>query len=307
MIDLRGLLSNVTNDFARNTREGERYRVFTNAFDLEVAADNIPAVLDSASPDLAKWRDVDGSGWMEAQTRAQGYAEAQETPDAAVRGIVENAGADFAVTFLVDQSGSMKGAPMAATAAALTTLEAALAAAGVLTEVLGFSTVGWHGGLARKAWLRAGRPRRPGRLCALLHIVYKSRAENRWSESSRRAMLHPDILRENVDGEALTWAASRLILTERPRKLLMILSDGAPVDDATLLENGATYLERDLRRVIGEIESTGQLSLGALGIGCAIDRYYRVARRAELETILPELIALFGDLVEQSAMVRSLK
>ncbi|WP_052507826.1 cobaltochelatase CobT-related protein [Sphingomonas hengshuiensis] len=297
MFDWRKLLAGVP---GANAGVAAPYRVFTREFDVEVGAGNLPEALASASPDKPKWRDTDGSGWGEAQSLTDRFAEKQEAPDATLRAVLGSHGSDFAVTLLVDQSGSMKGEPIAAIVAALAAFEAALSAAEVQTEVLGFSTAGWHGGFARAKWLKAGRPRRPGRLCALMHIVYKSASENLWSTSSQRAMLHPDILRENVDGEALAWAAARMTKGDRRYKLLVVLSDGAPVDDSTLRENSNDYLERDVRRVIREIEEAGVIQLGALGIGHEVDRYYSLARGAEIATILPSLTALFSQLVERA-------
>lgn len=275
----------------------EPYRVFTRAHDVELRATEIPDRLHTASPDRAEWRDIDGSGWRDAVHLAQRSAELQPPADAAIGAHLAGDAGEFAVSLLIDQSGSMKGDAMAAVASAAWAFEAALSAAGVRTEILGFSTAGWRGGYARLAWLREGRPSRPGRLCALLHAIYKSVDDPAWAEQSQQAMLHPDLLRENIDGEALEWAAARLAAVPARHRLLIILSDGAAVDDSTLAENGLSYLERHLRKTIAQIEGSDEIILGALGIGYAVDRYYRHSRTAGIDTLLQDLTALLGSLV----------
>lgn len=224
------------------------------------------------------------------------FADIQTPSDSVIREHLAGDAGEFLVSLLIDQSGSMKGEPIAAAASALQAFEAMLSVAGARTEVLGFSTAGWRGGYPRQAWLHEGRPPRPGRLCALLHIVYKSADETVWSAQSQNAMLHPDLLRENVDGEALDWAAARLASISARYKLLIILSDGAPVDDSTLAENGPSYLERSLRRSIARIEDGNEIFVGALGIDYAVDRYYRHSRAGNILTLQQDLAALFGSL-----------
>lgn len=297
MIDWRNLFKLPSGEVADGPAD-EPYRVFTRAYDLELPGGSIPERLSTSNPDKLAWRDYDGAGWREARNLAQHLADSQKSTDSAMLTPLENDSAEFAVTLLIDQSGSMKGIPIAAVANATRTFEARLSGAGVRTEVLGFSTAGWHGGFAREAWLRGGRPERPGRLCALLHIVYKSADEPVWAVQSQQAMLHPDLLRENVDGEALDWAAARLTSVPARYKLLIMLSDGAPVDDSTLKENGPSYLERDLRRSIARIEAGDGITLGALGIGYEVDRYYRHSRMGSVDTLLEDLTTLFGSLVE---------
>jgi cobaltochelatase CobT len=193
---------------------------------------------------------------------------------------------------LIDQSGSMKGAPIAAAASSVGLISEALTQMGVATEILGFTTAGWQGGFPRQQWLTQGRPKRPGRLCALAHIVYKRADEAEWSAESRDAFLHPDVLRENVDGEALEWAEARLLALPASRKLLIILSDGAPVDDATLFSNGPGYLMRHLHATIARIQREENVALGAVGIEHDVEQLYRHARKAGVDTLSTALIDL---------------
>ncbi|AQR72571.1 hypothetical protein [Sphingomonas sp. LM7] len=278
----------------------EPYRVYTRDHDVELHAADIPGRLARVSPDKREWRDDEGNGWRNAVRLAEHFADLQTPDDSAIRAHLGSDAAEFAVSLLIDQSGSMKGEPIAAVAGAVRAFEASLSAAGARTEILGFSTAGWHGGYARQAWLREGRPPRPGRLCALLHIVYKSAGERVWATPSQEAMLHPDLLRENVDGEALDWAIARLTAIPARHRLLIILSDGASVDDSTLMENGPSYLERSLFQTIARIDSDKRIVLGALGIGYAVDRYYRHAQAASIQTILRDLTALLGSLASRS-------
>lgn len=171
----------------------------------------------------------------------------------------------------------------------------ALVAAGTEVAVLGFSTVGWKGGRARQDWLWQEQPRRPGRLCALLHIEYQTFGEM-LSEQDWEVMTHPDLLRENVDGEALEWAVSLIADRPEPHKLIVMLSDGAPVDDATLTHNGPSLLDRHLMSVIDCVEAEGKIMLAGLGIGFAVDRYYPRSRSTADLTEMPHaLIGLIGD------------
>jgi cobaltochelatase CobT len=279
------------------------YTVYTREFDIEIDAAEIPARLKGASPDQAKgWTDRHGIGWATALGLATQLARHERPIEDLAREFGPRIGdiaGDLAVTFLLDQSGSMRGGPIASTVVALTHVEAALSRIGATTEVLGFSTAGWQGGYARAQWLKNGRPKHPGRLCALLHIVYKSAAATEWLQQSREAMLYPDILRENIDGEALDWAAARLAAIPRPRKLLIMLSDGAPVDDSTLQQNAPEYLERDVLRAITMIGAREDISLGAIGIGYAVGRYYAHSRQSEIGSVSADLIALISDLAVQ--------
>jgi len=185
---------------------------------------------------------------------------------------------DTVVTLLLDNSGSMRGRPITVAAISADILARTLERCGVKVEILGFTTRAWKGGQSREAWLQAGKPPSPGRLNDLRHIIYKS-ADAPWRRSRRNLglMLREGLLKENIDGEALAWAHQRLLVRPEQRKILMMISDGAPVDDSTLSVNPANYLERHLRRVIEEIETRSPVQLIAIGIGHDVTRYYRRA------------------------------
>ncbi len=185
---------------------------------------------------------------------------------------------DTVVTLLIDNSGSMRGRPISIAAISADILARTLERCGVKTEILGFTTRAWKGGQSREAWLAAGRPPRPGRLNDLRHIVYKA-ADMPWRRARRNLglMMREGLLKENIDGEALLWAHERLLARPEDRRILMVISDGAPVDDSTLSVNSGQYLEQHLRHVIGWIESRSPVELIAIGIGHDVTRYYRRA------------------------------
>lgn len=182
---------------------------------------------------------------------------------------------DTVVTLLIDNSGSMRGRPITIAALSADILARTLERCGVKVEILGFTTRDWKGGNSRKAWLDAGREPDPGRLNDLRHIIYKS-ADQRLNRARRNLglMLKDGILKENIDGESILWAYNRLRARREQRKILMVISDGAPVDDSTLSANSGAYLDRHLREVIGAIEKTGDVELLAIGIGHDVTRYY---------------------------------
>ena len=182
---------------------------------------------------------------------------------------------DTVVTLLIDNSGSMRGRPIAIAAMCTDILAKTLERCGVKVEILGFTTRAWKGGKARDLWIEHGRPNHPGRLNDLRHIVYKNAdAPLRRARKNLGLMLKEGILKENIDGEALVWAHNRLARRPEQRKILMVISDGAPVDDSTLSVNPANILERDLRNVIAWIEGLKQVELTAIGIGHDVTRYY---------------------------------
>ena len=185
---------------------------------------------------------------------------------------------DTCVTLLLDNSGSMRGRPIMVAAMCADILGRTLERVGVKTEILGFTTRAWKGGQAREKWLAAGKPPQPGRLNDLRHIVYKA-ADEPWRRAKKNLglMMREGLLKENIDGEALTWAHNRIIARPEQRKILMVISDGAPVDDSTLSVNAGNYLEAHLRRVIEEIETRSSVELAAIGIGHDVTRYYRKA------------------------------
>jgi cobaltochelatase CobT len=185
---------------------------------------------------------------------------------------------DTVVSLLIDNSGSMRGRPITVAAMSADILARTLERCGVKVEILGFTTRAWKGGQARERWIAAGKPPNPGRLNDLRHIVYKP-ADAPWRRARRNLglMLREGILKENIDGEALAWAHNRLLGRPEERKILMVISDGAPVDDSTLSVNPGNYLEKHLREVIREIERQGTVELTAIGIGHDVTRYYRRA------------------------------
>jgi cobaltochelatase CobT len=203
---------------------------------------------------------------------------------------------DTVVTLLLDNSGSMRGRPISIAAISADILARTLERVGVKTEILGFTTRAWKGGQARESWLAQGRPAAPGRLNDLRHIVYK-RADEPWrrARKSLGLMMREGLLKENIDGEALLWAHNRLIARPEERKILMVISDGAPVDDSTLSVNSGSYLEKHLRQVIAWIENRSPVELAAIGIGHDVTRYY-----ARAVTIM-DAEQLGGTMVEQLA------
>ncbi|WP_431320613.1 cobaltochelatase subunit CobT [Rhizobium sp. YTU87027] len=185
---------------------------------------------------------------------------------------------DTVVTLLIDNSGSMRGRPITVAATCADILARTLERCGVKVEILGFTTKAWKGGQAREKWLGSGKPQTPGRLNDLRHIIYKS-ADAPWrrARANLGLMMREGLLKENIDGEALIWAHNRLLARREQRRILMMISDGAPVDDSTLSVNPGNYLERHLRAVIDRIETRSPVELLAIGIGHDVTRYYRRA------------------------------
>ncbi|WP_421848204.1 cobaltochelatase subunit CobT [Novosphingobium sp.] len=203
---------------------------------------------------------------------------------------------DTVVTLLIDNSGSMRGRPISIAAISADIMARTLERCGVKTEVLGFTTRAWKGGQSREAWLSGGKPAHPGRLNDLRHIVYK-KADEPWRRARKNLglMMREGLLKENIDGEALLWAHTRLLARTEDRRILMVISDGAPVDDSTLSVNSAGYLEQHLRRVIDWIEKQSPVQLVAIGIGHDVTRYYRRA------VTIMDVEQLGGTMVEQLA------
>ena len=183
---------------------------------------------------------------------------------------------DTVITLLVDNSGSMRGVPITTAALCTDILAQTLERCGVKVEILGFTTKVWKGGDSRKKWTALGKPANPGRLNDLRHIIYKS-ASVPWRRARRRlgVMLHPDLLRENIDGEALLWAHGRLVARAEARRILMVISDGAPIDDSTISANDQSFLDDHLRTVISALEAYSPIELVAISIGHDVTRYYR--------------------------------
>ncbi|WP_342360383.1 cobaltochelatase subunit CobT [Terrarubrum flagellatum] len=218
---------------------------------------------------------------------------------------------DTVVTLLIDNSGSMRGRPITVAATCGDILARTLERCGVKVEILGFTTKAWKGGQSREAWLQGGKPPNPGRLNDLRHIIYKS-ADSPWRRARKNLglMMREGLLKENIDGEALDWAHKRLLGRSEQRRILMMISDGAPVDDSTLSVNAGNYLERHLRHVIDEIENRSPVELIAIGIGHDVTRYYRravtIVDAEELGGVMTDKLAeLFDEDAEPIAPVKS--
>ncbi|MBE7185883.1 MAG: cobaltochelatase subunit CobT [Methylobacterium mesophilicum] len=288
-----------------NTPRDLDYRVFTQSFDETISADELcdeeelnrlRAFLDKQ---LANLQGVVGRlanrlqrRLMAQQNRSWDFDLEEGTLDPArlVRVVIDpmqplsfkqerdTKFRDTVVTLLLDNSGSMRGRPITVAATCADILARTLERCGVSVEILGFTTRAWKGGQARERWLKDGKPANPGRLNDLRHIIYKS-ADAPWRRARRNLglMMREGLLKENIDGEALLWAHQRLIARPEQRKILMMISDGAPVDDSTLSVNPGNYLERHLRGVIELIETRSPVELLAIGIGHDVTRYYRRA------------------------------
>ncbi|PPR51805.1 MAG: hypothetical protein CFH14_00628, partial [Alphaproteobacteria bacterium MarineAlpha5_Bin4] len=185
---------------------------------------------------------------------------------------------DTIVSLLIDNSGSMRGRPITVAALCSDILAKTLERCLIKTEILGFTTKAWKGGESRERWIKEGKPSNPGRLNDLRHIIYKS-GDAAWRRSKKNLglLLREGILKENVDGEALLWAYNRLKFRQEKRKILIVISDGAPVDDSTLSVNPGNYLEKNLREIINQIENKNEVELMAIGIGHDVSRYYSKA------------------------------
>jgi len=208
---------------------------------------------------------------------------------------------DTVVVLLIDNSGSMRGRPITVAAISADILARTLERCGVKVEILGFTTRAWKGGQSREKWVADGKPGTPGRLNDLRHIIYKS-ADMPWRRGRRNLglMLREGLLKENIDGEALVWAHSRLLARPEQRRILMVISDGAPVDDATLSANPGNYLEQHLHAVIGWIEARSPVELTAIGIGHDVTRYYsRAVTIVDADELGGTMIQNMSDLFDE--------
>ncbi len=308
--------------------EGLDYTAFTEQFDEEIEApelcdaeelDRLRAYLDSQLTGLqgvvTRLANRLQRRLMAQQNRSWDFDQEEGVLDAArLSRVVVSPGTalsykverdiefkDTIVTLLIDNSGSMRGRPISIAAISADILARTLERCGVKTEILGFTTRAWKGGQSREAWLADGKPQGPGRLNDLRHIIYKQ-ADEPWRRARRNLglMMREGLLKENIDGEALLWAHNRLIFRREERRILMVISDGAPVDDSTLSVNSAGYLEAHLRGVIDWIENISPVQLVAIGIGHDVTRYYRRAVTImDVEqlggTIMEQLAELFED------------
>ncbi len=210
---------------------------------------------------------------------------------------------DTIVTILLDNSGSMRGRPITIAAVTADILARTLERCGVKVEILGFTTKAWKGGQSREAWQLAGKPDKPGRLNDLRHIIYKAGdIPYRRARRSLGLMLREGILKENIDGEALLWAHNRLLARNEDRQILMVISDGAPVDDSTLSSNSGNYLEKHLRQVISTIQERSPVELLAIGIGHDVTRYYeRAVTITDAEQLGGAVMTQLADLFDENA------
>jgi cobaltochelatase CobT len=272
--------------------EGTPYKIYTTEYDVEIRAEEIAGRLSEISSDHPKyWRKEGDIDWITAIENAKGRALAlsQESSSAS---LPENLN-DVAISLLIDHSGSMKGETMIAVASMAKTLTEALITKGANVELLGYTTAGWQGGFARSCWNEQGRPPYPGRLCALMHIVYKAADDGQLNDAAFEAMLNPGIVYENIDGEAIEWAERRLLARPEQHRILIVISDGAPVDDSTLTQNGPSILWRHVKQVIGRIETEKALFLGAIGINYQVSGFYSNSVAAENLDELPTITADF--------------
>ena len=304
------------------------YKVYTRAFDEEVEADELASPdelerlrgfldkeLRQLSAAVSKLANKLQRKLLAQQNRAWDFDLEEGALDAArlTRIVIDPMGAlsfkreretdfrDTIVTILIDNSGSMRGRPIMVAACCADILARTLERCGVKVEILGFTTKAWKGGQAREKWLQDGKPPMPGRLNDLRHIVYK-RADAPWRRAKRSLalMMREGLLKENIDGEALAWAHSRLVGRPEQRRILMTISDGAPVDDSTTSVNNGSYLEVHLRQVIAEIEERSSVELVAIGIGHDVTRYYKravtITDPSELAGAMTDhLVALFEE------------
>jgi len=311
-----------------NRRPEHDYKIFTTKFDEIVAAEDLcdPAELDRLRGFLDKqiahlqsvvarlanrlqrrlmaqqnrsWTFDQEEGWLDSARLTRVVVDPMQP--LAFKREHETAFRDTVVTLLLDNSGSMRGRPITVAATCADILARTLERCGVKVEILGFTTRAWKGGQSRESWLQAGKPPGPGRLNDLRHIIYKA-ADQPWRRARRNLglMMREGLLKENIDGEALAWAHARLLARPESRRILMMISDGAPVDDSTLSVNAGNYLEKHLRAVIEDIETRSPVELIAIGIGHDVTRYYRravtIVDADELAgAITDQLAALFED------------
>ncbi len=262
-----------------NHEPAPAYKSYTTMFDREVEISDLDSAIGKPSPEVAKALD---ERWDLYVNATQGWRDdvhwAALDESAQLRSkLSQGHFEDCQFTFLMDQSGSMRGQKLLLTLAAVDVAQDYLRQLGCAVEVLGFTTTRWRGGLSRKLWLAQGRPPQPGRLSDLLHIVYlsPSNAKTGTVSGALRNMLRTDLPKENIDGEALEWAFKRLTQRQYKHKYLVVLTDGEPADEATLRANGRYYLADHLRAVINTIEEASCVTLTAIGIGYDPSRFYR--------------------------------
>ncbi len=264
--------------FEKRCKQAFDYRAYTREYDRIVKQDELPRVLNRLSDDeaieLAKaWNAFE---FALTSWKTTGALNGLEKTKAITAQLTPAQRQDTVFSLLVDHSGSMRGQSILLAAAAVEITCEFLVRLGCKVEILGFTTSNWKGGLSREKWKRAGRRDRPGRLCDLLHIVYRSADEDGSPTLGYRLrnMLRPDLLKENVDGEAVEWAVSRLMKQRQAKKILLTVSDGVPMDDSTALENGEAYLLEHLKSVLGRLADEQSLRVAAVGLGFDVRTIY---------------------------------
>jgi len=305
---------------------GGVYRIFTAAFDTEVHAatlvraavlqeyrDRLDYLIEQQGLSVARLaRELNAvlatparDGWLHGQE--EGYIDGRQLSQLITspserrlfRLEQHTPVAESAVSFLIDCSGSMREY-IESVAIVVDVMARALDQIGVATEVLGFTTNAWNGGRAQKAWMRAGRPPHPGRLNEVAHLVFKD-SDTSWRRSrpAMGALLKSDLFREGVDGEAVTWAAQRLMQRHSGRRLLIVFSDGSPTDGATALANDVHYLDHHLAHVVAELQAQGEVEIYGVGVGLDLSPYYRHNRALDLshsvtQAVLREVVAMLA-------------
>jgi cobaltochelatase CobT len=260
------------------------YKAYTTKFDVEIRADRLDSVLGplgrNANAVEQAWHELQ-SGLLAWRTRL--HISSVEAASRIRAALTEEEREQTVVTLLFDQSGSMRGQKMLFAAATADVVHEFLLTLGISCEVLGFTTVKWRGGRSRRRWFWRLWSRNPGRLNDILHVIYQSADERRASTGRRefRQMLRPDLPKENIDGEAILWAAGRLSALPARRKHLIVLSDGAPVDDSTLHENGPAYLADHLEHVVNNLKNGSDIRIAAMGIGYQAQSFYPVSSYVE--------------------------
>lgn len=267
------------------TRKAPAYRVYTTKFDRVVKAAELETVLGPMNRNARKSLD---SAWEELQTgllpwRTKLQVVGSQLSENLRSQLSKEQRNDIVVSLLIDQSGSMRGQKMLYSTATVDIAQEFLGALGIACEVLGFTTSCWRGGRSRRRWKWCFRPKNPGRLNDLLHVIYRDASDSRVNTGGwdYRYMLRPDLPKENIDGEAIEWAASRLCRIPKKRKILIILTDGAPVDDSTIMENRPNYLGEHLRCVVECLNSQEEIDIGAFGIGFEAQSFYPIRSHVE--------------------------
>lgn len=259
------------------------YFPFTSDFDIVCNGSDLAEVLADNAIDA---RPAQAVGSIELAERLKQFEDSHATASAAIISPERLDGA--AICILLDQSGSM-AERMPRIAGQILAALSAFEASGASTMLAGFTTVGWRGGRSRREWIAQGQPPFPGRLCDLLHVVYSDFPQPT-NATQLSSLLRPAVCFENVDGEAIIWAERQLLSSSHRKRLLIVVSDGAPVDDSTLTENGLNFLWRHLEQVVGDCLERGEIALGAIGIDHRVDSLYPVARVVESDGSVSQAI-----------------